>query len=141
MSRPIFLAFVVLSQLCAAAASAHTCEGVDLAITTVKVKSVSTSGNVNHYTIEGTVANLGTTAQLGNILQFVDISQYGRKLDARGIQPLAPGQSADFTYVWPRSTDAGTGTSQLDFKLDMRPPIPSGQQECNTANDHYSLTL
>ncbi len=141
MFRTITLALSVLAPLSTAAASAATCNGVDVAITSVAVKSAATSGTLNHYTISATLTNLGTRAQSSNILQFVNISQYGIKLDAHGIPPLAPGQSYTFTWGWPRSTDAGKGTSAIDFNFQIQPPIPSGQEECNTVNDHYTLTL
>ena len=140
MFRTLTLAFTALAILTATAPAA-TCDGVDLAITSVHVKGMSTTGKLNDYTIVGTMQNLGTRAQLGGTIQSVYISQYSIKLDSKGIPPLAPGQSYTFTYVWPRSTDAGKNTSTLDFRLYMQPPVPAGQEECNTANDHYSLTL
>lgn len=141
MFRTMTLAFVVLAPIATASAAAATCNGVDVAITHVAVSHVATTGMLNRYTITGTLVNLGTRAQNSNILASVDISQYGKKLDTKGIQPLAPGQSYSFTWTWMRSSDAGNGTSAIDFKYLIHPPVPSGQEECNTANDHYTLTL
>jgi hypothetical protein len=141
MFRTMALAFVVLTPIATASATAATCNGVDVAITHVGVAHVATSGMLNRYTITGTLVNLGTRAQSSNILASVIISQYGRNLDTKGIQPLAPGQSYSFTWTWLRSSDAGNGTSAIDFKYMIQPPIPAGQAECNTANDHYTLTL
>jgi hypothetical protein len=141
MSRTITLALLVLVPLTTAAAAAATCDGVDVAITHVGVTNVTTNGTVNRYTITGTLTNLGTRAQSSNILQFVNISQYGQKLDARSVPPLAPGQSHSFTWEWQRSSDAGRGTSTIDFRFAIQPPVPAGQAECNTANDHYTLSL
>lgn len=141
MFRTMTLALALLAPVTTASASAATCDGVDVAITHVGVSHVATSGMLNRYTITGTLVNLGTRAQNSNILASVDISQYGNKLDMKGIQPLAPGQSYSFTWTWQRSSDAGKGTSAIDFKYMIQPPIPAGQAECNTANDHYTLTL
>ena len=140
MFRNISLALVILIPAGTTAAAAASCDGVDLAITSVKVKSVAMGGTLNHYTIAATLVNLGTRGQLASILQSVSISQYGVQLDQHGVPPLAPGQSYTFNYVWPRSSDAGKGTSTLDFMLKIQDP-PAGQEECNTVNDHYSLTL
>jgi hypothetical protein len=141
MYRTIILAAAALVPLTTAAARAATCNGVDVAITSVKVSNVTTTGAINRYTIATTLTNLGTVAQHSNVLSSVDISQYGVQLDAHGVPPLAPGQSSTFTWVWQRSSDAGKGTSTLDFKFAIHPPIAPGQEECNTANDHYTLTI
>ncbi len=121
--------------LAAGAAPALACSGPDAAITGVAVKMHATSGMVTKYTIVGSVTNLGTQAQAGNILQSVDIYLAGQKLDTRSIPPLSPGQSATFSYVWPRAVDAGNGTTVVNFKLDGQGP------DCNPANDQYSITF
>jgi hypothetical protein len=134
MLRTTALAFVIIAQATMAAAAAATCAGPDPTVTSAHVKTVTTSAGLNHYTIVGTVTNLGS-AQASNTLQFVDIYQYDNKLDSRGIPPLGAGQTYAFMYVWPRSTDAGSKTSQIDFKLD----IQQGQGECKPAT--YTLTV
>jgi len=121
--------------LAAGAAPALACSGPDAAITGVAVKMHATSGMVTKYTIVGTVSNLGTQAQAGNILQSVDIYLGDQKLDTRSIPPLSPGQSATFSYVWPRAIDAGNGSTVVNFKLDGQGP------DCNPENDHYSITF
>ena len=118
------------------------CGGADPAITTVAVKSVTQAGGINHYTLTGTVVNDGSQAQAKDTLQFVDIFQQpGEKLDAKGIPPLAPGQSYTFSYVMLRSAEAGNGTTTLHFQLDLHQPAPSASSNCNTANDTYSVTF
>ncbi|MGC1380849.1 MAG: hypothetical protein WA814_07470 [Candidatus Baltobacteraceae bacterium] len=137
MLRTTALAFVVLVAGSMAAASASTCGGPDPAVTSAHLKSVTSSSGLNHYTIVGTVTNLGS-AQAATTLQFVNISQYGNKLDSRGIPPLGAGQSYAFMYVWPRSTDAGAKTSILDLTLDVQ---QGAAADCDRANDTYSLTI
>jgi hypothetical protein len=137
MIRTIAVAFFVLAQIPMGAAA--TCAGVDLAITSVSVKDVTKNGLLNQYHIAGTVANLGGTSQASSMLQFVNIYQYGRKLDAKSVPPLRSGQSYTFSYALARSADAGSGTTTLDFHILMRPPIPAGQEECNVHNDQATL--
>jgi subtilase family serine protease len=118
------------------AAVAATCAGANPAITKVAVQSVTSDGKLNNYHIVGTVANFGSQTQPSNTLQFVDIWQYGVRLDAKSIRPLAPGQSATFSYLWRRSTDAARGTSTLNFRIRMEQG-----SDCNPANGSYNLTL
>jgi hypothetical protein len=112
------------------------CLGPNPAITHVSVINHTTSNQVNRYHLVGTVTNEGTSGQPSNTLQFVDIWYGGDKLDSRGIPPLPLGGSYNFSYDFQRSSDAGSGTTQLTFRIDMR----SGSN-CNPANGRYSVTF
>lgn len=135
MIRTISIVLFLLAQTGAAAVAA-TCAGANPAITAVAVKNVTSDGRLNDYHIVGTVTNLGSSGQPNNTLQFVDIWQYGNKLDDKGIPPLAPGQSASFSYMWQRSAEAARGTTVLNFRMRMEQG-----SDCNPGNGTYSLTL
>jgi subtilase family serine protease len=90
----------------------------DPSIGNVAVQSVTQNGGLNDYHIVGTVTNTCGTSQSRDTLQSVDIYLAGQKLDAKSIPPLAPGQSAQFTYVYQRSKDAGPQTTDLHFVID-----------------------
>jgi hypothetical protein len=136
--RTVILIVVLLAQLSVSAAAAG-CVGADPAITSVRVQNVTGNGGANRYTLVGTVTNLGDRKQASNVLQFVDIYQDGTRLEDRGVPPLAPGQSYTFSYVWLRASDAGTNTSAFGFRIRMTSPSPPGNEDCNPANDTYSL--
>jgi hypothetical protein len=129
MKGTLCLAALMAAQFPVAVA-ANTCDGSNLAVTAVSLRSVSRTPYLHLYHITATVTNVGSQAQAGNALQFVDVVQYGGRLDDRGIPPLAPGQSYTVSYVWPRSADAGSGTSPLDFRLRFVAPV----QDCTPAN-------
>lgn len=132
----IILTLLALTQTSVASATA-ACAGADPSITAVTVQSVTPQGGpngLNRYNLVGTVVNTGSEAQASNVLQFVDIYAYGNKLDERGIPPLRPGQSYTFSYPWLRSSDAGNGTTTLNFRMDMRQG-----QDCSPTNGSYSL--
>ncbi len=76
------------------------------------------------------MTNLGSAGQPNNTLQFVDIWQYGNKLDDKGIPPLAPGQSANFSYMWQRSAEAARGSTdpELPDPHGTRLGLQSGQR-------------
>ena len=135
MIRTMTIVLFLLVQTAAAAAAA-TCAGANPAITSVAVKNVTSDGKLNNYHIVGTVVNLGSQSQPSNTLQFVDIWQYGMKLDAKGIRPLAPLQSTTFGYTWQRSVDAARGTTVLNFRIRMEQG-----SDCNPANGSYNITL
>lgn len=122
-------------------AAAASCAGADPAITSVKVQNVSTSGSINQYHILGTVTNLGSMKQGGNVLQSVDIFRDGQHMDTRGIPPLAPGQTYSFTYIWQRASDAGQGSTAMVFKMRFTQPSPPGNEDCNANNDSFTLTF
>jgi hypothetical protein len=124
----------LLLLLPAVSAPAATCHGSDPQITSVVVKSVETAGSANRYRLNGTVVNMGATAQPSNLLQSVDIFNAEDKLDTKSIPPLKPGESFTFTYVSVRSSQAGKGTTQLGFQLDPISP-------CSVGNDRYLLTF
>lgn len=138
--RTLSLVLILLAQI-PAAAQAASCNGADPAITSVKVANVASDGGANHYTLAGTVTNLGSAKQSTNVLQFVDIYQGKTRLEDRGIPPLAPGQSYNWTYVWTRASDAGNGTTTFHFSIRMTQPAAPGAEDCNTANDTYTLTF
>jgi subtilase family serine protease len=115
---------------------AATCAGPDPAITDVVVKNVSGSAGLNTYHLSGTVSNVGGAAQASNTLQFVEIYVDGQKRDSRGIPPLAPGGTYTFGYDWQRSSDAGTGTTTVRFRMHVRQGA-----DCDTSNGTYSVTF
>jgi subtilase family serine protease len=122
-----------------AGAQAAGCSGADPALTSVKVANVTSDGSLKTYTLVGTVTNLGNQKQASNVLQFVDISLNGARLNDRGIPPLAPGQSYTFSYAWQRAVGAGDGTTTMHFHIRMVQPSPPGKQDCDTSNDTASL--
>jgi len=117
------------------------CIGADPAIVSAHVKGITTDGHVNRYTLNIRVINFGNLKQPSNVLQSVEIYQNGIKLDTKGVPPLGPHQAYSFPYVFQRSINAGDGTSTLALKLVMRQPSPPGKQDCNAANDRYSVTF
>jgi subtilase family serine protease len=138
MIRVSLAALAALSVLALAppAALAVTCAGANPAITSVTVKNVTTSGGISTYHMVGTVTNLGSQAQPSNTLQFVDIYIDRQKRNDRGIPPLAPGQSYTFGFDWPRSSDAGPGTTTVHFQIRM-----VQGSDCNPANGANSVTF
>jgi hypothetical protein len=84
-------------------------------VAAVAVQSVDHAPYLNLYHVRVTVTNRASESQPGNVLQFVDVTQYGDRLDDKGIPPLAPGESYSWTYVWKRSAEAGSGTTPLNF--------------------------
>jgi hypothetical protein len=130
------IALLVIAQATMGTAVAGTCSGVALSLTNTGVKTVSTQGNLNTYTLTGTVINIGSQGQPSNTLQFVDVMSVGQKLNDRGIPPLAPGQSYTFTYDSQRATQAGKGTSTIVFRLTS--PAPAS---CSAAQQSASITF
>jgi hypothetical protein len=121
-----------------AAYAATGCSGPDPAIQGLSVKNVSTQGGLASYQVSGKVVNAGTS-QGGDVLQFVNIYLNGAKLDAKSVPPLKVGDSYPFTYVYQRSVQAGSGTTKLDFELDItRPAQPPGQ---NCAGSRESIAF
>jgi len=131
------LAFLATSSPLLAA----QCNGVDLSVGSVAVKSVSASGGVNRYQIAGVVTNIGSSSQEADALQSVDIYQGNEKLDSRGIPPLKARQSYSFSYASMRATEGGAGTTHLRFQLNVAHPSPADSQICNMANDSFTLTF
>jgi hypothetical protein len=136
----IVLAFLVLAQGSTGLANA-ACTGADQAIVSAHVKGIAADGHVNRYTLNIRVINFGNLKQPSNVLQSVEIYQNGIKLDTKGLPPLRAHQAYSFPYIFQRSIDAGDGTSTLALRLVMRQPSPPGKQDCNAANDRYSLTF
>ncbi|HTX02642.1 MAG TPA: hypothetical protein VMD07_03090 [Candidatus Acidoferrales bacterium] len=118
------------------------CSGADPAIVSVRVASSTVQAGNTIYHLTGIVQNVGKVKQASNVLQFVDIDIGGTgKVDSRGVPPLAPGQRYTFGYDFKRSSGAGLGSSRLHFKLDFRQPSPPGSQDCNPANDEFTLRV
>jgi subtilase family serine protease len=140
MSRiAVFTLLVLIGSV--GAAPAPSCAGANPAIVSVAVQNVVPDGNLNTYRITGTVTNMGTQPQANNVLQLVDMYMAGDKLDAKGVPPLAPGQSYTFAFNYQRSRDAGNGTTRLRFAIDIRQPSPPGSENCNPNDGTYILTL
>jgi len=137
MIRVLTVALFILAQ--AVVALASPCAGPDLAMTSVSVQSVTKTRFLNKYRVVGTVTNVVGAMQASNVLQFVDINQYGNRLDDRGVPPLAPGQSYAVAYIWNRSIDAGDWTTPLSFHLRGVAPLPVALNDCNLGNDSYDI--
>jgi hypothetical protein len=121
--------------------AAAACAGADPSLGTVSAGHVSTSGGLSTYRLTGTVANTGETAQASDVLQSVDVFQDGEKVDTIGIPPLHPHQSYTFSYSAKRSSEAGTGTTKMLFRLRMERPVGTGPQDCNAGNDSTTMTF
>ncbi len=132
------LVIFALLALADPAASAPSCPGADPAITSAVVRNVMSDAGLNHYQFAVTVVNNGSIAQASNTLQFVDVFQGNEKLDAKSVPPLRAGEAYTVSYVSDRSRQAGDGTSELTFKLDLR---QSASQTCNLANDTASVSF
>jgi len=104
-----------------AMASGATCSGADPAITNVRT-SQAADGEVNAYTLNITVANLGSSRQPGNTLQSVVIYLDGQKKDEKGLPPLGPGQNYSFPYVVHRNADAARGSTSVRLHLVQSQP-------------------
>ena len=135
--RIVSVGLLLLAQL-PLAARASTCAGANPAVTSVVVQNVARSGNMNQYHLTGTVKNLGSQAQPGNVLQFVDIydGTSQTRVNDRGIPPLQSGQSYTFGYIWNRALDAGKDTTTLEFRVRMVQGT-----NCNPGNATYKLTF
>ena len=133
MTRLLPLVFLALSQLPIGTA-ASACGGADLTVSSLRVASVHNGRYLISYRLEATATNAGRAAQVSNVLQFLDVKQYGKRLDDRGIPPLRPGQSYKVVYVWQRAVDAGKGTTPLNFRIRVVSPLPLGNDDCNPTN-------
>jgi subtilase family serine protease len=139
MIRAVALAPFILAQL-SGVAVAGVCGGAGPTITSVTLQSMTPSRYLNYYHVTATVTNRGDQAQTGNVLQFVDVNQYGDRLDDRGVPPLAVGQSYTISYVWKRAVDAGKWTTPLDFRV--RPVAPTSlSSDCIPANVSSRITF
>jgi hypothetical protein len=119
-----------------------SCSGADPAVVSVRVVGSSQQAGNTIYHLSGVVQNVGRTKQASNTLQFVDVIIGGTgKVDSRGIPALKPGQRYTFGYDFKRSSGAGDGSSRLHFKMDFRQPSPPGSQDCNPANDEFTLRV
>ena len=94
------LAFLATSM----PAFASPCNGVDLAVGSVSVKNVTTSGSLNRYEIAGTVTNIGSLSQGADALQSVDIYQENQKLDSKAFRSRRPSPICFLTFLCGRLT-------------------------------------
>jgi hypothetical protein len=101
----------------AAALTAAPC--ANPSIVSAVAQPVTANGALNHYTIAITVQNLGNVRQPSNLLQSIDVLQDDQPVDRIGLQPLRPNQSQKVTYGFDRAADAGDGTTNLVFTLDL----------------------
>ena len=132
----VLTALLVMLAAMPATAPAATCAGANPAITSVTVKNVTSTDKINTYHIVGTVTNLGSRGQPSNTLQFVDVYVDQVRHDDRGIPPLAPGQSYTFGFDWSRSSDAGSGTTTVHFRVRT-----VQGSNCNPSNGTNSVTF
>ena len=116
------------------------CKGAD-PVVHVTGTSTASDSQISRITVSFTVTNRGAMKQASNVLQFVDIYQDGIKRDTRSIPPLKPGQTFSTSYVYQRSADAGTGTTTLALRLNMRQPRSRGIANCDTSNDSATVTF
>ena len=107
----------MLGLILAAALTGGSC--ANPSIRSAVVQSVTTEGALNRYVVAITVENRGGVRQPANLLQSLDVLQDGEKVGRVGLQPLRPKQSQKVTFLMVRSTDAGDGTTQLEFSLDF----------------------
>lgn len=139
--RGIAMASAVFFVAHAPGLAKPTCAGADPAIVSASVQSTNSDGRVSRYSLAVRVVNLGRAKQPSNLLQSIDVYENGIKLDTKGLPPLRPGQGYTFRYVYQRSTDAGAGTTELHLQLSVRQPSPPGKQDCNAANDAFTVTF
>ncbi len=117
MNRIALTIAILLAAAPVSAFASTGCDGPDPAVTSVSLRNVSHTPYLNLYHVTATITNLGSQSEAGDALQFVDVMQYGGRLDDRGVPPLAPGESYTVSYTWPRSSDAGKWTSPLNFRV------------------------
>jgi hypothetical protein len=126
VERAFSLAIFAVAQI-PIGVSAANCLAGSPEVATVAIQRVDRLPNLNLYHVRVTVTNRGNETQAGNTLQFVDVTQYGDRLDDKGVPPLGPGESYSWTYVWKRSADAGKGTTPLNFRYRLYQPYQSSQ--------------
>lgn len=134
-------AMLVLAISAIPTGASAACYGADTAISSIVVQYVTHTQYANVYHIKATVANIGNQPQSQNVLQFLDVSQYGVRLDAMGLPPLAIGTKHAVPYIFVRSRDAGANTTTLDFHIRFVQPNPPGFQDCDRTNDSLSVTF
>jgi hypothetical protein len=134
------LAFVTVLAIATLPAAA-ACADADPSLGTVSAGHPSTAAGLSTYHLSGTVTNAGDTAQASDVLQSVAVYQDGMKVDSIGIPPLHAHQSYTYTYAAKRSSEAGAGTTKMQFRLLMSRPVGTGPQDCNAGNDSTSMTF
>lgn len=138
MNRIAVTLVFVIAAAPAAAFAQGTCDGANPTVTAVSLRNVSHTQYLDFYHVTATVTNTGSEAQSGDVLQFVDVMQYGGRLDDRGIPPLAPGESYTVNYIWPRSSQAGKLTSPLHFRVR---PVTSAANSCAARKSGAAITV
>ena len=136
----VALAFCVVAPSSDARAGTSACAGADPAIVSARMAGATPDGELTRNAVAVTVTNLGNADQGKRVLQSVDTYQNGTKVGAKGIPPLAAGQSYTFTYSFERSAAAGTGTTKLRFQLTPQ-QATTGATDCNIANDRYVFSV
>ena len=115
--------------------AAAQCSGSQPSITSARVTNTAPDQSRTRYEVGVTVTNVGDQTQSSKTLQSVAILQDGIKVDQKGVPPLEAGKPYTFTYTFVRASDAGTGTTKLDFQLT------GAGAACPGARDNYSLTV
>lgn len=113
----------------------------DPAITAATASQVGSNGDLNTYDVAITVKNTGNAGEPSSLLQSVQVYQDATKVDQKGTQPLAPGQSETVHYRFQRSSEARPGSTHLRFQLIMTDPHGTPFNDCSTANDTYRIDV
>jgi hypothetical protein len=133
MLAPALLATLLLAQ--SSAMMSQACSGAVATIDSVAVNDVQNNGDTENYALRGSVTNHSSRRQAAKVLQSIDVTQDGQKINEIGIPPLRPGQSYQFHQSVTRSSIAGRGTTHLNFLLEMHKP-----QSC-TESSAYHLRI
>jgi hypothetical protein len=128
----------ITALLAMAPGSGASCPAADPAITKVSTSHAATGDGLNTYTLNVTVANIGSAGQPGNTLQSVAIYLDGQKKDVKGLPPLRAGQTYSFPYVVHRSADAAAGTTSVRFQLVR---IAPAEANCPGTNDTMRVVI
>ena len=128
----------MLTLIVAAVVSGMSC--ANPSIISANVQSVSTNGGLNHYTIAITVRNQGNVRQPSNLLQSIDVLQDGQRVGKIGLQPLRPKQSQKVAYGFDRSAEAGSGTTNLTFTLDLN-GRSGNNVDCRAGDNSLAITI
>jgi len=119
-----------------AMASGAACPGADPAITNVTT-SLAAGTDVNTYTLDVTITNLGSVRQPSNTLQSVVIYLDGQKKDEKGLPPLGPGKTYSFPYLVHRNADAARGSTAVRLRLVQTQPAGA----CSDSNDTKRIVI
>ena len=126
----------MIAFLLAATLNAPAC--ANPSIVSTSVQSVANLGALDRYTVAIVVQNAGSLRQPSDLLQSVDVFQDHERVDRIGLQPLPPGQSQRVIYRFDRSAEAGAGSTELLFSLDLNGR--SGDDvDCHAGNENAKL--